>query len=833
MEIIVNGCAKDVRSSLTLAELLKQLEVNANTVVVERNKSVVSREDLSSIQVEKDDRIEIVQFVGGGSGEPESSDTSTPKEAVSEEAHPVKESDADSSKNGEEAPKKSVKKKSAKKKAAKKKAKRKKASKKKSAKKVNGPKNLVIVESPAKAKTINKFLGKDFQVEASFGHVRDLPRSKMGVDIENDFEPHYIVIRKASKTVKNLRAQAKGKEKIFLAPDPDREGEAISWHLGHIFREKDEAVEINRVVFNEITKDAVTAAFEQSRTLNMSLVDAQQARRILDRLVGYELSPLLWAKVGKGLSAGRVQSVALRLIVEREREIKEFVPVEYWSLEAKLSSEKEENKGNIFLAKLEKINGEKAELKNQEQTDNIREEVLESEFIVKKIEKRKRSRKPQAPYTTSKLQQEAYNRLGYPAAKTMRIAQKLYEGVEIGNEGSVGLITYMRTDSVNIAESAQKETAEFIKTKYGAEYLPEKPPVYKAKKGAQEAHEAIRPTSVLRTPDEMEPYVDADALKLYHLIWSKFVGSQMMPAIDEQISILIDVKDKYTFKTTGRRNIFPGFGLVFGDSSKAKEKEKAANGEAVEKEAVSDELPVLEEGEKLTLNELLGHQHFTKPPGRFNDASLVKILEEKGIGRPSTYAPTIYTLLYREYVERQGGALLPTELGFIISDLLVEHFPRVLDVEFTATMEEELDKIEEGNMEWKKVIRDFYAPFSENVGKAKEKMKNFRREVVVTDYKCETCDKNLVEKWGRFGKFLACSGFPDCKFTRSLPTGFTCPEEGCGGDLVKRKSKKNRTFYGCSNYPKCNHITNKLPKKDDEMGDDEKLSDTDQGATAV
>lgn len=692
-----------------------------------------------------------------------------------------------------------------------------KAAKGESRKKSSGPSNLVIVESPAKAKTINKFLGKDYHVEASMGHVRDLPKSKMGIDIEHDFSPQYVIVAKSRKTVSNLKKQAKGKACIFLAPDPDREGEAISWHLAHIFREADSDVPIRRVVFNEITKEAVTKAFEKTRDIQMPLVDAQQARRVLDRVVGYELSPLLWRKVGRGLSAGRVQSVALRLIVEREREIRKFVPEEYWSLEAKLATEDKSRSAHSFIAKLEKIGEEKADLKNKEQTKGIREEILRLPFKVSKLEKKIRKKNPQAPYTTSKLQQEAYNRLGFPAAKTMSVAQRLYEGVELGGEGSVGLITYMRTDSVNIAVSARDEAAAYIRQKFGADHLPETPPVYKSKKGAQEAHEAIRPSSVLREPESIKGYLEEDAYKLYSLIWRKFVSSQMAPAVDEHVSLWTLAGDKYHFKTTGRRNIFPGFTAVFEESRTGKSTgESSDGGENEESGAEQNDLPELKEGEPLTLQQLMGYQHFTKPPGRFNDASLVKILEEKGIGRPSTYAPTIHTLVSRDYVTRKGGALVPSDLGETVTDLLVQYFPHVLEVEFTARMEEELDKIEEGQLEWVRVLKDFYKPFEENLKTAREQMESIRFEAAPTEHQCDICGKPMLLKMGRFGKFLACSGFPDCKYTRSLPTGFRCPQPGCNGELVKRMSRMRRTFYGCSKYPACNYIANKLPKKEGE-----------------
>lgn len=782
MKIRLNGEDREFYGVQTLADLLDRLGINARAVIIEQNKHVIPREQVFSQTVCEGDQIEIMQFVGGGSHQG--------------------------------APSTGVRKKNVKK--------TKPASFK--SHKLKGPKNLVVVESPAKAKTINKFLGNDYQVEASMGHVRDLPKSKMGVDIENGFRPHYIVLKKAQKIVRHLKRQAAQKEQIFLAPDPDREGEAISWHLSHIFREVNgNAAVIHRVVFNEITREAVQDAFRHPRHIQMNLVNAQQARRILDRIVGYELSPLLWRKVGRGLSAGRVQSVALRLIVEREREIRQFVPEEYWTLEAKLKPEKAGEGGTPFIARLDKIDNERAELKNHEQTEKIRQEILGLPFRVASVDKRERKRKPHAPYTTSKLQQEAYNRLGFPAAKTMRIAQRLYEGVELGSEGSVGLITYMRTDSVNISKSAQQEAIQFIRTKFGPSFLPKEPPVYKSKKGAQEAHEAIRPTSIHREPVQVKHYLSNDEFKLYELIWQKFTASQMTPALDHHVSVLIRAGERYIFKATGRINLFPGFTVVFQEDRSAKGKKETEGDSQAETEMT--ELPELTEGEMLSLLELMGYQHFTKPPARYNDASLVKTLEEKGIGRPSTYAPTIYTLLSREYVNRKGGALIPTELGETVVDLLVQYFPKVMDVQFTATMEEELDKIEEGEMEWHKVLEDFYQPFRDLLAKARKEMKNIRQQEVPTEYTCDVCGRNMVIKWGRFGKFLACPGFPECRYTRSLPTGFRCPVDGCGGELVKRSTKNRRTFYGCSNYPKCTYIVNRLPKKEEDISEDDKLSD--------
>jgi DNA topoisomerase-1 len=681
----------------------------------------------------------------------------------------------------------------------------------KTAKPSKGPKYLVIVESPAKAKTINKFLGKDFHVVASMGHVRDLPKSRMAVDIEHDFAPEYIIIRRALKTVKQLKKDAENKEIIYVAPDPDREGEAISWHLAHIFSEEEHGPKILRVEFNEITKEAVLKAFDHPRAIDMNLVNAQQARRILDRVVGYQLSPLLWKNVARGLSAGRVQSVALRFIVDREREIRKFVPQEYWTLDAKLSAQEGLEQSQAFLSRLTQIDNVKPELKAQAEIDRIKQELSQLPFQVSNIEKTEKRRKPQAPYSTSKLQQEAYSRLGFSAANTMRIAQRLYEGVELGDEGSVGLITYMRTDSVNIAVSAQEEAARYIREKFGKDYLPETPPIYKSRKGAQEAHEAIRPTSAFRIPDSIKDFLEPDELKLYELIWRKFLSSQMTPAVDEHTAISILAGQRYGFRTTGKRNLFLGFTAAFGEIKVENGNSKGAEEDAPE----AVELPDLKVGQSLKLHELLGEQHFTKPPARFNDASLIKLLEEKGIGRPSTYAPTISTILGRMYAERKGGALMPTDMGETVVDLLVLHFPKILDEEFTALMEEELDEIEEGKMEWVKVLRDFYGPFSELLERAQTEMKSVKQAPIPTDYKCDICGKQLFIKFGRFGKFMACAGFPACKYTRSIPTGFYCPEPGCGGELVKRKAKGRRAFYGCSNYPKCTHVVNELPKKED------------------
>lgn len=678
-----------------------------------------------------------------------------------------------------------------------------------------GPKHLVIVESPAKARTINKILGKEYMVEASMGHVRDLPRSRMGIDVENNFQPHYIVPSKARKTVSNLKKTAKGKEEIYLAPDPDREGEAISWHLASILEASGRRV--RRVVFNEITPEAVRRAFEHPRDIDLKLVGAQQARRIMDRIVGYNLSPLLWSKVGSGLSAGRVQSVALRLIVEREKEVRDFKPQEYWSIQAILSSKRPPVKHEKFSARLEKIKGEKVQIPNEARAHEIKGALEKESFRVEDIDQRERRRKPTPPFTTSKLQQEGFIKLGYTAAKTMQIAQRLYEGIDVGDEGTVGLITYMRTDSVNISESALKEVRKFVGAEYGKKFLPESPNVFKSRKGAQEAHEAIRPTSAFRTPEKVKPYLEKDDFKLYELIWRKFVASQMTEAVDLVTSVSILAGKDYLFKATGTQNIFPGFLLAYnfveGEKARKKKKPESEEEDEEKKEEENLKLPILAKGEELTRHEIRCHQHFTKPPARYNDASLVKILEERGIGRPSTYAPTIGTLLARGYTERNSGALRPTDLAETVVDLLVKHFPRILDYEFTAGMEEELDKVEEGTLEWTQAVRDFYNPFSAHLEDAKKLMPNLKQQVIETDHRCDICGKMMVIRHGRFGRFLACSGFPACRYTKSIPTGFRCPNEGCKGDIVQRRSRKGRMFYGCSNYPNCTYVSNRLPER--------------------
>ncbi len=658
-------------------------------------------------------------------------------------------------------------------------------------------KALVIVESPAKCKTIHKYLGNNFEVAASMGHLIDLPRSKMGIDIENNFEPQYIVVKDRKKTLSELKKKAKNKKEIFLACDPDREGEAISWHLKN---ELGKGKKVSRVVFNEITKDAVLEAFKHPSHIDMCLVGAQQARRVLDRLVGYSLSPLLWQKVGRGLSAGRVQSVALRLIVDREREIRAFVPEEYWSIEAELKKKK--GHSHSFIAKLEKINDIKAEIKNESEAKRLYEKIKTNAFVVKEVKQQKKKRNPYPPYTTSKLQQAAYNVLRFPASKTMKIAQMLYEGVEIGDEGSVGLITYMRTDSVRISESALKETRELILKNYGKEYLPEKPNFYKAKKEAQQAHEAIRPTSVKRRPKDIEEYLTPDQFKLYSLIWQQAVSSQMTPAVIAQETADI-AAGEHLFRSTGSRLEFKGC-LVVQEKS----------------EEQDNPLPPLAVGEVLDLLKLENHQHFTKPPARFTDASLVKALEERGIGRPSTYAPIIQTLTGRDYIRREGGSLVPTDLGILVTDLLVQYFSKILDFEFTAKMEEELDEVEEGKAEWVGVVKEFYGVFSGQMDHAKTTMQTVKRQEEPTDEICDLCGKPMVIKWGRRGKFMSCSGWPGCRNAKSIPTAVVCPQCQIGKLVARRaKSGRGRTFFGCTKYPDCTFMTNRLPKAEGDAKD--------------
>ena len=769
-------------------------------------------------------------------------------------------------------------------------------------------KGLVIIESPGKAKAIQKYLGKGFVVEASFGHVKDLPKSTLGVDIDNNFETEYVVIPGKEKVLAKLKKLALSADSIYLAPDPDREGEAIAWHLAEELgdgkakkkkkkKDGDEPDRIRRVTFNEITKRAVQEAFEHPHGIDRNLVDAQQARRVLDRLVGYQVSPLLWDKVRRGLSAGRVQTVALRLIVEREREIKAFQKVEYWTIDAHLAGPKPPAFDARFVGKGE----EKVEVNNGEDAEKIRAALEKADWLVRTVERKERRRNATPPFTTSKLQQDSSRKLRFSVKRTMMIAQRLYEGVELGEEGSVGLITYMRTDSTRVSNEALAEVREYIKSQYGNEYLPESPNVYKEKKAAQAAHEAIRPTSAMRHPDQIKQYLKEDEYKVYKLIWQRFVASQITPAVFDQTTVDIDAKsgaETFWFRVTGSVPKFDGFLKVYEESKEGKDEED---------EELKHKLPPLEAGQKLTLRELKPEQHFTEPPPRYNEASLVKELEERGIGRPSTYSAILSTIQERQYVQKLGGKFSPTEIGLVVTDLLVENFRDIFDVQYTARLEEELDEIEEGKETWTDALAEFYKRFSKDLRYAEKHMENIKRMEKPTDEKCERCGSPLVIKWGkhgsfyacssydkenpesctftkenpinlpdldsadiqettqeeycencgrvmvlkrgRFGQFMACTGYPDCKTTRRLDQGKKVPDipldelcPKCGrnmmirhgrfgeftacsgypdckyvkqnfigvkcplckdGEIVEKKARKGNTFYGCGNYPKC------------------------------
>ena len=665
---------------------------------------------------------------------------------------------------------------------------------------------VVIVESPAKSKTINKILGPGYVVLSSMGHIIDLPKNKMGIDIENDFEPEYIVITERRKYMAKLKKEAKSAEAIYLACDPDREGEAISWHLKN---ELGKGKKVFRVTFDEITASAIKKAFETPHSIDKNLVNAQKTRRILDRIVGYNLSPLLWKKVTRGLSAGRVQSVAVRLVVEREAEIKKFIPDEYWEIEAQLKKQDEERRS--FSAKLEKIDGKKFRIRNEKEARATVEGAKSEKFLVSDIKEQKRKKHAQPPFTTSKLQQDAFNKLHFQVNKTMRVAQGLYEGVELENQETVGLITYMRTDSVRASQDAQAEAKKYILKNYGEKYYPHTPNVYKSKKSAQEAHECIRPTLPLREPESVRGFLTPDQFKLYDLIWKRFISSQMQDAIYSVSTVDIEA-GKYLFKTSGTEVVFDGFTALYTIP-------EAQNDE--EKRKIPWKIPKLSVGEQLTLLNLTPSQHFTKPPARYSDATLVKALEEKGIGRPSTYAPIISTISLRHYVKRIRGYLHPTQLGEIINGLLVKHFPKIMDVGFTAKMENELDDVEEGKIDRLSVLKSFYGPFMENIEEAKKNMKNVKKEGVKTDEICELCGKPMIIKWGRRGKFLSCSDFPKCKFAKSITTGVKCPQEGCDGELIERRSKRGE-FYGCTKFPNCKYTARTLPKDKEEEHEEEK-----------
>ena len=717
-------------------------------------------------------------------------------------------------------------------------------------------KSLVIVESPAKAKTIKKYLGKNYQIMASVGHIKDLPKSKLGVDLENDFEPTYEVIRGKKKIIDDIVAAAKKVDTVYLAPDPDREGEAIAWHVAESIRgkktkaKKDDKPKIYRALFNEITAPAIKEAIANPVALDSHLFEAQQARRILDRLVGYKISPLLWDKVRRGLSAGRVQSVAVRIVCEREDEIGAFQSQEYWSVVAQLE-------GSVpppFEAKLIQIDGKKLELVSGDETKKVVEGVQKSDFLLTRIERKERKRNPVPPFITSHLQQEASRKLGFTAKKTMMLAQRLYEGIDIGEEGPVGLITYMRTDSTRVAGSALTAVRDYIVSQYGKQHLPAEPNTYKSKKGAQDAHEAIRPTSLEWTPERVQSYLENDMFRLYELIWKRFVASQMVPAIYDQTSMDIEAGKSpgraFLFRATGSVLKFAGYMAVYleGVDEETAEKEEGV---------IEGLLPDLKEGEKLKLLALEPHQHFTQAPPRYTEASLVKVLEELGIGRPSTYAQILSTIQDKEYAKKIEKKFQPTTLGKMVNTLLVKHFPGILNVRFTAMMEQELDEVEEGKRKWVEALKDFYDPFKETLAKAEVEMENIKQMQQETDVVCKNCGAPMVVRWGRhgeflacskypeckttmeferkeesgeivaqeqqtygpcekcgnpmvmkrgkFGPFLACSNYPECKTTKAIPVGVKCPK--CGGDVVQRRSRRGTFFYGCGKYPACDFVS--------------------------
>jgi DNA topoisomerase-1 len=695
-------------------------------------------------------------------------------------------------------------------------------------------KDLIVVESPAKVKTIQKFLGEDYVVKASVGHIKDLPEGELGVDLEKDFQPEYVTISGKGKIIRELKKASKEVKNIYLGPDPDREGEAIAWHIAEEIGDGNK--NIYRVLFNEITKKAVLDAIRHPGKLQQSKYEAQQARRILDRLVGYQVSPILWEKVRRGLSAGRVQSVAVRIVCEREREIQDFVSEEYWSLTANL---KGKDSPVSFDAKLTKWKGKKVKIANESEALTIKKALESVPYSVSKIVQQEKQRHPFPPFITSRLQQEAYRKLSFPAKKTMWIAQKLYEGIDLGQLGMVGLITYMRTDSVRVSTEAIQQLRGWIKDRFGDSYLPPKPNIYKSRRGAQDAHEAIRPTSIDLEPDKVKAYLDKDQWALYKLIWDRFVASQMPSADFLQTTVEIKADDAM-FTAVGTVPVFQGFMALYVEGE---DNQENGNGEK--------KLPSLSQGEVLELLAFTPKQHFTQPPYRFSEATLIKELEEKGIGRPSTYATILATIKEKGYVRLEKGKFFPTELGCLVNDLLVVNFPDIFDIEFTAQMEENLDKIEEGQKDWVDTLKEFYLPFEKDLEIAKVSMRDVKRELIPTDAICERCGSKMVKRWGKrgyflacssypkcsytrevegngenqvetdakcekcgspmvikngkFGRFLACSNYPTCKFTRSLDTGVRCPQEGCDGAIVERKTRKGRTFYSCTNYPNCTY----------------------------
>ncbi|UCD59108.1 MAG: type I DNA topoisomerase [Candidatus Hydrogenedentota bacterium] len=713
-------------------------------------------------------------------------------------------------------------------------------------------KKLMIVESPAKAKTINKYVGKDCDVAASMGHVRDLPEKDLGVDVDGGFKPRYVVVRGKGKIINNLKRRAQEADVVYLAPDFDREGEAIGWHIKEAIGGGD-GHKIRRIVFNEITKSAIQEAIRNPRDIDIALVNAQQARRILDRLVGYKLSPLLWNKVKQGLSAGRVQSVAVRILCEREDEIDKFAPQEYWTIKALLEKES----CSPFEAQLTKIDGEKADIPDEATAAKISDELKGAKFVVKSAETKEVRRRPYAPFITSTLQQEAFKKLRMRPARTMRVAQDLYEGIEMAGEGNVALITYMRTDSVRISKEAQEEALKYILEKYGEEYYPPNHVnVFKNKRDAQDAHEAIRPTSMEWPPERVAPHLSKEYLALYRLIWNRFLASQMAPAFYDQTTIEVDASGKYLLRATASIVRSQGFLVLYRE-----EPEDNGNDNGNDRA-----FPPLSQSDVLDCKDIVPEQHFTKPPPRFTEATLVKALEEKGIGRPSTYATIVDTIQKRKYVHREKGRLVPTELGRTVNVLLVENFPKILDIAFTARMEEQLDEVEEGKADWQHVLRDFYGPFEDSLATAAQQMRNIKKEGLPTEEVCEECGKPMVIRWGRYGRFLACSAYPDCRNTKEvghgnngmsageaeqlvagktcphcggpmvvkmgrmgrfisckrypeckaampLGIGVECPEPGCSGEVVEKRSKRGRLFFSCSRFPECRFASWAKPHK--------------------
>jgi DNA topoisomerase-1 len=655
---------------------------------------------------------------------------------------------------------------------------------------------LVIVESPAKAKTIGKFLGADYRIKASNGHIMDLPKSKIGVDVDHNYEPNYIQIRGKSTLIKELKTEAGNADTVFLATDPDREGEAISWHIANMLNlDQKKAI---RIEFNEITKNAVTSAIKTPRQINIDLVNAQQARRVLDRLVGYKLSPFLWRKVKKGLSAGRVQSVAVKIICDREKEIQDFIPKEFWTITALLNNQA---KTAQFEAKYFGTNGKKKELNNEDEATAVLKDIDGKDFVVKKIKKGQKSRHASPPFTTSTMQQEASRKLGFTTGRTMLIAQQLYEGVEVAEHGSVGLVTYIRTDSTRISEEALVAVRENILKNYGKSYLPEKPNFYKSKKNAQDAHEAIRPTYMDYTPDYVKPYLSREQHKLYKLIYERFVASQMTSAVYDTMAVDLDAGEQ-NFKASGSLLVFKGYLAVYDNSSETDEEEEKTI------------LPPLSEGEVCAPKEILPKQNFTQPPVRYTEASLVRMLEEKGIGRPSTYAPIISTIQERGYVKKDGKVLIPTDLGFVVNDIMKDNFKDIVNIEFTAGMEDKLDDIENGDKEWKSVLDEFYRPFETTLTKAESTVERVALPVVESDEVCEKCGAKMVYKEGRFGRFLACPNYPACKNTKAVVNAIDVPCPKCGGRVLVKRTKSKKTFYGCEKYPACDYVSWDMPLKD-------------------